>query len=272
MTFTQWGFAKYGALRMLGSTIVQLKNWPELWPRLLLHRTTTEFPALRFRRGMTLRYRPEDQALDQYCEVFRYKLYRQYLREPRDGAMVDIGANIGAVSLDWATRLPHVRIHAYEPHPDTFAMLAGNVAANHLLERVTCNQQAVGREPGTLAFYATDVSMSTTAYKDPANNATPEFTASTVALDEVIERCAPDGPVGLVKIDAEGAEAEILEGARPQTLKAVRQFVIEYHDMLCENARARCERVLAHAGFHCIARPTAPQAGLLYALSAAANR
>jgi FkbM family methyltransferase len=208
----------------------------------------------------------------QYWEVFRAKVYRQYIREPRRGAMVDIGANVGAVSLDWATRLPHVRIHAYEPHPGTFAMLAENVTANHLHERVICRQQAVGREAGMVTFHTADKSVSTTAYKNRALSATGEFTASAVSLDEVIECCAQDGPVGLVKIDTEGAEADILEGARRQTLKAISQFVIEYHDAICEHALARCERILADAGFRCIARPSAPDLGLLYAVSETANR
>jgi FkbM family methyltransferase len=272
MTIAQWGLAKYGALRTLTSTMVQLKNWREAWPPLRYHGAKTESHALIFRRGLILRYRPEDVALDQYVEVFRNKIYRQYIREPQRGVMVDIGANIGTVALDWATRLPHIRVHAYEPHPGTFAMLAENVAANQLLERVTCHQKAVGREAGMLTFHTAGISVLTTAYKDRTQNATGEFTASAVSLDEVIERCAQDGSVGMVKIDTEGAEADILEGAQPQTLKAVRQFVIEYHEHLGDHALARCERVLSHAGFRCITRPLALNLGLLYAVPATDNR
>ncbi len=71
----------------------------------------------------------------------------------------------------------------------------------------------------------------TTAYKDRTHNATGEFTASAVSLDEVIE----------------------------------------YHDYLGDHALARCERVLANAGFHCITRPLESEVGLLYAVSETAN-
>lgn len=266
MTRTQWICAKYGATRTLTSTMVQLKNWREVW-RLRCNGVTNGPTSLRFRRGLILRYRPEDVAFAQYVEVFRYKMYRQLIREPQHGAMVDIGANIGMVSLDWATRLPHIRVHSYEPHPGTFAMLTENVAANRLHDRVICRQEAVGREPGTLTFYTVGQSILTTAYNDHVNPATGGFTASTVSLDEVVERCTQDSSIDLVKIDTEGAEADILEGARPQTLNAIRQFVIEYHDALCEHALARCVRVLGNAGFHCITRPVAPQLGMLYAVS-----
>src|SRR5260370_25386181 len=72
-----------------------------------------------------------------------------------------------------------------------------------------------------------------------------------VPLHTVIRRCIGDGPIALVKIDAEGAEAGILEGADAETLKEIRQFVIEYHNSLCPGALERCERVLADAGFRC---------------------
>ena len=201
----------------------------------------------------------------QFAEVFLLKAYRQFIKEPQHGVMVDIGANIGVVSLDWASRLPHVRIHAYEPHPATFAVLSENVAANHLDPRMTIRQQAVCRQAGTLTLRSVaEGSMSTTAYNS-SNETVDEFTVSTVSLDEVIERCAADGPVRLVKIDTEGAEADILEGARRETLGAIEQFVLEYHNFLCPDALARCEHVLTGAGFKCVVRPIKPGLGILYA-------
>jgi hypothetical protein len=140
MTSRQWMLAKYGAARAVISTMVQLKNWPELWPRLRRDGIMTDSPTLRFRRGLVLRYRPEDVALAQFIEVFLHRIYRQFIREPRHGVLVDIGANIGAVSLDWTSRLPHIRVHSYGPHPRTFAILEENVAANSSRERDNAGQ------------------------------------------------------------------------------------------------------------------------------------
>ena len=74
-------------------------------------------------------------------------------------------------------------------------------------------------------------------------------------------------PLELVKIDTEGAEADILEGARPQTLKAIRQFVIEYHDALCSDELCSMRARIGNAGFHCIARPRGPLGPALRASS-----
>lgn len=251
------------ALGMLASMIARFDNWREVWS---CYRRGAELPPLRFRRGFVLRHRPEDQALLQFYEVFRDKSYRRYITEPRGGTIVDIGANIGVVTLDWMTRLLKVRVQAYEPHPATFAMLRANIEANDLASRIATYPEAVGGRAGAITLRAAGPSMETTAYGvGTTARALAEFSVPMVALDMVIERCVGDGPIGLVKIDAEGAEAEILEGARAQTLKEIPQFVIEYHDGLCPNALARCERALADAGFRCATPPVRPAQGLLYA-------
>src|SRR5947207_3356176 len=54
--------------------------------------------------------------------------------------VVDLGANVGAFSVWASRRWPGSTIHAYEPHPDTFAMLVRNVAG---LANVVCHQEAV---------------------------------------------------------------------------------------------------------------------------------
>jgi hypothetical protein len=135
MTIRQWMLAKYGAARALISTMVRLKNWPELWPGPRRDGIMTDSRALRFRRGLVPRYRPEDVALAQFIEASLHRTYQQFIREPRHGVLVDIGTNVGAVSLDWTSRLPHICVHPYEPHPRTFAILEENVAANSSRER-----------------------------------------------------------------------------------------------------------------------------------------
>ena len=264
LTATQSVLGKYHALRTLLTMIMWFDNWSDTWGR---YRSGVDLPPLRFRSGLVIRHRSEDQPLLQFYEVFRQHNYRRYITEHKQGVMIDIGANIGFVTLDWAVRLPNVCVHAYEPHPATFAMLRANVDMNCPASRVKLYQEAVGRDTGIVALRASALSMGTTAY----HSATParkfdEFSAPVIALDQVIERCEADGPVRLVKIDAEGAEADILEGAQPETLIRIRQFVIEYHDFLCPNALVRCKRRLVDAGFSCIERPANATAGLLYAL------
>jgi Methyltransferase FkbM domain len=115
-----------------------------------------------------------------------------------------------------------------------------------------------------MRFYASRSSMLTSAYQ--RNEGVGEFSTAMIPLDEVVARVA--GPVELLKIDTEGAEGDVLEGASSATLARIRQVTIEYHDHLVPGVRARCENVLAAAGFaRQVVEPQAsvPGAGMLYA-------
>jgi hypothetical protein len=68
-----------------------------------------------------------------------------------------------------------------------------------------------------------------------------------------------------LKIDAEGAAADILEVAHRKTLGPIERFMLEYHDFLCPDALARCEHILTDAGFNRVVRPMKPGLGILYA-------
>jgi hypothetical protein len=107
--------------------------------------------------------------------------------------------------------------------------------------------------------------MTTTGYSDapPATDAVA-LRVPLIDLNEVVRRAA-GGPVSLLKIDTEGAEADTLEGASQSTLKAIKQVILEYHVGLCPEAPARCRKTLEQAGFYCLVRPTNASHGLMYA-------
>jgi FkbM family methyltransferase len=144
-------------------------------------------------------------------------------------------------------------------------VLRRNIEANGLAGRVTVYDEAVGRDSGELRLWTNVNSMTTTGYSDapPAVAAIP-INVPLIDLNEVIRR-AGGGPVALLKIDTEGAEADTLEGASPDTLQAIRQVILEYHIRLCPNASARCQTALEQAGFRCLVRPIHAYHGLIYA-------
>jgi FkbM family methyltransferase len=174
--------------------------------------------------------------------------------------LVDIGANIGMVTLTWANRFPQARIHAYEPHPRTYRTLEMNVSQNALGDRVETFREAVGRRPGHLALSSPSLSVLATAY---ASAATAAIRVLCVDVNEVARRAGRR--IDVLKIDAEGAEADILEGASSDSLAAVREVVLEYHDGLVPGARQRCARILEAAGFQLRIQPANADQGLLYA-------
>jgi FkbM family methyltransferase len=261
MTLGAWLDFKLHAARTLARMIRWLANWRDVWSE---YRAGRPMPPLQFRSGFTLHHGRNDSPIGLLHEVFGDRHYRRHLSGPVEGMMIDLGANVGAVSLDWAYRSRALRIHAYEPNPEANATLRHNIQANGLADRITVYDEAVGRGSGELRLWMNMNSMATTAYYDrPPTVEAIAMSVPLIDLNEVIRRAG--GPVSLLKMDTEGAEADTLEGASPDTLKAIRQVILEYHRGLCPDGPARCQKTLEQAGFQCLVRPINASHGLMYA-------
>ena len=266
MTVGEWWYAKRHAVRTLWRMARWLSNWREVWSA---YRAGREVPPLRFRHGFTLDYGQHDDPVSLLHETFGERQYAQHIAAP-DGLMIDLGANIGVVTLDWATRSEGLRVHAYEPNPPTNSVLRRNVEANGLAGRVVVHHEAVGRGGGELSLWTNVHSMVATGFGDaPPRAGGVRVSVPLIDLNEVVRR-AGGGPVSLLKVDTEGAEADTLEGATPETLAAIRQAIVEYHNSLCPDALERCRVVLERAGFRCRVMPfkRSRQQGLIYATRA----
>lgn len=253
---------KLHALRVLIRMIRWLSNWREVWN---CYRGGRAVAPLRFRAGFTLHHGLGDDPIMLLHEVFAEGSYRRYLGDEGEGVMIDLGANIGAVTLDMASRASALRVYAYEPNPRTNETLRRNIEGNGLGSRVTVHSDAVGRTAGESRLWTNLPSLLSTGCAElPPSPEAVAVSVPMVDLNEVIGRAGGER-VALLKIDTEGAEADILEGAAASTLRAIDRVVLEYHDQLCPDALSRCRRVLESAGFCCRVRPANPYQGLLHA-------
>src|SRR5262249_44476413 len=142
-----------------------------------------------------------------------------------------------------------LRIHAYEPNPAAFEMLQRNIKDNFLGERVTAFSEAVGRDSGDLSLWVDVNTTLSTAYMEHSpGEGGRRIKVPMVNLVEVWRRLH-EVPIWLLKIDTEGAEGDILEGASKSALGAVQNAIIEYHDNIVPGVSDRCYRVLNAAGF-----------------------
>ena len=240
-----------------------LTNWREVWRPYF---SGQPIPTLRFRCGLEVHHGELDGPIPTLLEIFGDRCYGKNINPPKKGTIVDLGANIGLFSLYWANRSKEVAIHAYEPNPQTRETLSLNIKSNNLSTRVTVFGEGVGQNCGESEMWTGVPSLIATGCDNPAPTPTAvPVRIQTVNLNEVIKRA---GPIELLKIDTEGAEAGILEGASADTLKQIKQIVLEYHDHLCPSALARCRRVLEEANYDCLVEPdrrSADPQGLMYA-------
>lgn len=131
----------------------------------------------------------------------------------RDDVVFDIGANIGWYTVNIVRSAPDGVCHAFEPMPLTMQRLRSNCALNTVLDHVIFNQCALGAEEGEVTLYSFDTlghghnSLSTQGRSDYTSWTVPVTTLDAYVREKNV------GRVDLVKMDVEGAEMGVLEGA-----------------------------------------------------------
>jgi FkbM family methyltransferase len=135
--------------------------------------------------------------------------------------VVDVGANIGALAVSCATAVgPSGRVFAIEANPSTFRYLTENVELNGL-SQVTCLNYAAGAQSGELRF-TDDVKSAEQNTVDPEG----PLVVPSEPLDALIP---PDVDIAVLKIDVEGFEKFVLQGASA-TLGRTKRVYLEVWD------------------------------------------
>jgi FkbM family methyltransferase len=167
----------------------------------------------------------------------------------------DIGANVGSYALYAALR-PGVSTLAFEPSPASYAALCRNVEANRTGDRVQALCVALSSQTrlGSLNMSATNPGNSFNSFESTEDcfgrPLAISFKQSTIgfSIDE-FRRLFDLAPPSYLKIDVDGVEEQILDGAA-ETLPdpALRSVLIELEDT--HTARnARIVERLERAGF-----------------------
>ena len=123
------------------------------------------------------------------------------------------------------------QVHSFEPIPETFCRLEKNVVANRLGNICSLNCLAVGTDFGLLTFAVNDRSPATN--RMAASQVAPkrdQFSSQKVASISLEKYCelSQIRQIDLLKIDVEGMECLVLDGAqRLFKEKRVRYGLIE---------------------------------------------
>ena len=124
---------------------------------------------------------------------------------------IDVGANVGSYTI-LACSAVGAKGYAFEPIPSTYRRLVENMRLNHLDEKVKCINEGVGAQQGSISFTtASDTTNHALASGEQCNNI---VNVEVTSLDIALSGESPN----LAKIDVEGYETPVLEGAQ-ETLK-----------------------------------------------------
>lgn len=199
-------------------------------------------------------------------ELFRVQTYET--KEPetlewldtelRDSdVLFDVGANIGIYSLYAAAQNARSQIYAFEPEAQNFAHLCKNIYQNHFRNITPCcialsdcekfdylhvSDMKVGsafHSIGSLGTLRTDIT--TTALKQGF---------IVTSIDKLVEDYLAPAP-SLIKIDVDGLELNILQGAK-NTLKSgkVRSVLVEINGDVTGGEGKQIFDIFAECGFY----------------------
>lgn len=143
----------------------------------------------------------ENRSLSFLCKVWKDGIIGNAIKNK---AVLDIGANIGNHTLYFLNECQAKFVYCFEPATDTFKILQRNVEINHLEEVTSLINAGVGSSSGKGCIRS-------------SREGNTGFTVIEPSLDGDVRIVAIDDmniceSIGLVKIDVEGFEVEVLEG------------------------------------------------------------
>ena len=169
------------------------------------------------RYGLKLKFRTPDGG---GRAIYKRGLYEEPLTnylvrelECEDGDLIfDVGANIGWYSCLLSRHHPGVRIFCFEPDPENYELLRGNLKRNSV-ERVHAAMMGIGEKTETRTLYLYKKS-NVGRHSMLDINEGPTIDVEVTSLDEFVEENDLDFErVAFLKIDIEGFEYFAFKGA-----------------------------------------------------------
>ena len=204
---------------LLGSNLVEEKSYVD-WTDSAQPAAVVEPPILetqwariRKTRHGYLMFNPNDRFIGRSIDIYgefselETDLFQQFLKS--GNVVVEAGANIGSFTLPLSKLVGNTgAVYAFEPQRLVFQQLCANMALNDVAN-VSCHHAALGAESGTIQVPQLDQrSENNFGGLELGYNSTGE-TVSLQTVDGLrLNRC------DLLKIDVEGMELPVLQGAQ----------------------------------------------------------
>ena len=150
--------------------------------------------------------------------------------------VIDIGAHMGVFTYFLANQVgQNGKVYSFEPTPLAYSLLKKNIIYNKLDKIVEASPAAVADKEGEITFYLNDalskgnsISSNNTVAKNVQIQHDEVIKVKTISLDSLLGKEKIEN-LKLIKIDAEGAELQILKGGKELIQKYKPFITLEIH-------------------------------------------
>ena len=159
---------------------------------------------------------------------------------------IDVGANIGNHTIGLYDNFHHC--HAFEPDPRAFRLLQANTANR---PKITCHQTALSDKDGLSAFSQNRINTGKSHIVNPPQPQSPSAWQSLIDVEtrRLDELSCVSQPISFIKIDVEGHELEVLQGARKLLTTQMPMILLELLAADIRGHRAASLDFLAEIGY-----------------------
>ena len=180
--------------------------------------------SFQFVSGIQIAVKAETKGLENTLLRNSIKLLKEFKpREGDDYYIADVGANFGYLSLVWSQSVAkNGTITAFEPHPKIANSLQKSIAKNGSSSIIDLHNVAVGKEKGSVEISLLSTTSNTDKEVIGENQSASVARIEMVTLDDFFSTA---DRLDMIKIDVDGIELQILEGAA-NVLKHLRPIVI----------------------------------------------
>ncbi|MCI5196119.1 MAG: FkbM family methyltransferase [Candidatus Electrothrix sp. AW5] len=152
--------------------------------------------------------------------------------------ILDIGANIGLHSLIWSFRFEsRSEIYAFEPSKYTRDILKRNIKINKKCSNIKVIPLAVSNCCGTTFFFDADDNAYSSLKNTERKNIKEKYKVDTITIDKFVADNNMK-KIDFLKVDVEGFETEVIEGAKKCLSKFTPDVFIEIYEGTNSNVDA----------------------------------
>src|SRR5438093_822184 len=174
-------------------------------------------------------FRPFTDDADKVSETYESRV-RELISPHQSDVIIDVGANIGVHTV-WLSRKvgPSGMVLAVEPERTNFTILNWNKRVNNLANVLSFNLALASKQAeGKLLVPRPTLMGQANTVMSKRSSKSSEANIRIQTLDNLIDSCGASH-VSAIKVDVEGAEVSVIQGAEKTIAKFGPRLVIEAH-------------------------------------------